>query len=250
MVGYVLGLGDRHPSNLMLDRKSGKILHIDFGDCFEVAMKRERFPEKVPFRLTRMLIKALEVSGIEGTFRITCENVMKVLRANKDSLIAILTAFVHDPLISFRLLIPLIMKANKRKKFMNKQVDSESLQIKEQEKQMMDNNNNNKVNKEKMDMKKVNNGDNGDDDIELEKKRIGSAEKKLYMEFEEKEDIESDDLNKIAKMVLERIINKLQGTDFNISNILDEKLQVEKLIKQATSHENLSQSYLGWCPFW
>lgn len=36
MVGYILGLGDRHPSNLMLDRLSGKILHIDFGDCFEV----------------------------------------------------------------------------------------------------------------------------------------------------------------------------------------------------------------------
>ena len=37
MVGYVLGLGDRHPSNLLLDRMSGKILHIDFGDCFEVS---------------------------------------------------------------------------------------------------------------------------------------------------------------------------------------------------------------------
>uniref|UniRef100_A0A1B0CB21 PI3K/PI4K catalytic domain-containing protein n=1 Tax=Lutzomyia longipalpis TaxID=7200 RepID=A0A1B0CB21_LUTLO len=36
MVGYILGLGDRHPSNLMLDRLSGKILHIDFGDCFEL----------------------------------------------------------------------------------------------------------------------------------------------------------------------------------------------------------------------
>jgi hypothetical protein len=36
MVGYVLGLGDRHPSNLALHRRSGKILHIDFGDCFEV----------------------------------------------------------------------------------------------------------------------------------------------------------------------------------------------------------------------
>ena len=33
IVGYVLGLGDRHPSNLMLERGSGKILHIDFGDC-------------------------------------------------------------------------------------------------------------------------------------------------------------------------------------------------------------------------
>ena len=56
MVGYVLGLGDRHPSNLMLDRKSGKVLHIDFGDCFEVAMQREKFPERIPFRLTRMLV--------------------------------------------------------------------------------------------------------------------------------------------------------------------------------------------------
>ena len=49
IVGYILGLGDRHPSNLMLDRRTGKVLHIDFGDCFEVAMKRDKFPEKVPF---------------------------------------------------------------------------------------------------------------------------------------------------------------------------------------------------------
>ena len=48
---------------------SGKILHIDFGDCFEVAMTRDKFPEKIPFRLTRMLINAMEVTGIEGTYR-------------------------------------------------------------------------------------------------------------------------------------------------------------------------------------
>ena len=46
MVGYILGLGDRHPSNLMLDRVSGKIIHIDFGDCFEVAMQRDKYPGK------------------------------------------------------------------------------------------------------------------------------------------------------------------------------------------------------------
>lgn len=45
----------------MLDRMSGKIVHIDFGDCFEVAMTREKFPEKIPFRLTRMLVNAMEV---------------------------------------------------------------------------------------------------------------------------------------------------------------------------------------------
>ena len=61
MTGYVLGLGDRHPSNIMMERNSGKIIHIDFGDCFELAIQRDKFPEKVPFRLTRMLVNAMEV---------------------------------------------------------------------------------------------------------------------------------------------------------------------------------------------
>jgi FKBP12-rapamycin complex-associated protein len=80
MVGYILGLGDRHPSNLLLDQVSGKIVHIDFvcgpkcrkrvradgqGDCFEIAQQRDKYPEKVPFRLTRMLIHAMEVSSFE-----------------------------------------------------------------------------------------------------------------------------------------------------------------------------------------
>ncbi|KAJ8613415.1 hypothetical protein CTAYLR_002279 [Chrysophaeum taylorii] len=104
MVGHILGLGDRHPSNLMLDRRTGKILHIDFGDCFEVAMHRDKFPERVPFRLTRMLVNAMEVSGVEGTFRSSCERVMRVLRHNRDSLLSMLEAFIHDPLISWRLL--------------------------------------------------------------------------------------------------------------------------------------------------
>jgi len=103
MVGYILGLGDRHPSNLMLDKVSGRVLHIDFGDCFEVAKNRDKFPEKVPFRLTRMLIKAMEVAGIEGSYRSTCERTMTVLRDSRDSLVAMLEAFVYDPLISWRL---------------------------------------------------------------------------------------------------------------------------------------------------
>ena len=59
---------------------------------------------QVPFRLTRMMIKAMEVSGIEGNFRTTCEETMRVLRTNKESVVAMLEAFVHDPLINWRLL--------------------------------------------------------------------------------------------------------------------------------------------------
>ncbi|KAI6224301.1 Serine/threonine-protein kinase TOR [Aphelenchoides fujianensis] len=103
MVGYILGLGDRHPSNLMLDRLSGKIVHIDFGDCFEVAMKRVKYPEKIPFRLTRMLVRAMEVTGVEGNYRLTCERVLRLLRNNHDSILAVLEAFVYDPVLNWRL---------------------------------------------------------------------------------------------------------------------------------------------------
>ena len=241
IVGYILGLGDRHPSNIMIDRNSGKVLHIDFGDCFEVAMKRDKFPEKIPFRLTRMLIKALEIGGIEGAFRITCENVMRVVRENRESLNVILAAFVHDPLISFRLLIPLIMKKNKNK------ITNDSNKNKKDDDVNDDNDEGNSVGNQKMMEEIINNNKN--DENELEKKRIGSDERKLYSELEEKDDTESDDLNQIAKIVLERVSDKLNGTDFNKNEELKVYDQIQRLIRQATSHENLSQSYLGWCPF-
>ena len=76
MVGHILGLGDRHPSNLLLERNTGKVVHIDFGDCFEVAMLREKFPEKVPFRLTRMLTHAMEVAW----FLFTSERILTITR--------------------------------------------------------------------------------------------------------------------------------------------------------------------------
>lgn len=101
MVGYVLGLGDRHLNNLMI-KKNGAIVHIDFGDCFETAMHREQFPEAVPFRLTRMLVRALGVIGVEGAYRLTSEHVMRQLRKYRDSLQSVLETFVHDPLVPWK----------------------------------------------------------------------------------------------------------------------------------------------------
>lgn len=75
MAGYILGLGDRHPSNLMLDRITGRVVHIDFGDCFEITSQRSKFPEIVPFRLTRMLTNCMGPGGIQGSYRLTCERV-------------------------------------------------------------------------------------------------------------------------------------------------------------------------------
>lgn len=67
-------------------------------------MTREKFPEKIPFRLTRMLTNAMEVTGLDGNYRITCHTVMEVLREHKDSVMAVLEAFVYDPLLNWRLM--------------------------------------------------------------------------------------------------------------------------------------------------
>ena len=56
-----------------------------------------------------ILIKTLEIWGIEGSFRTTCENIMRVVRENRESLIVILAAFAHDLVINFRSLIPFII---------------------------------------------------------------------------------------------------------------------------------------------
>lgn len=47
---------------------------------------------------------SLQVSRIEGSFRKTSEITMRVLRSNKESLMAVLEAFVYDPLITWRLI--------------------------------------------------------------------------------------------------------------------------------------------------
>ena len=102
IVGYILGLGDRHLNNLMM-RKEGHLVHVDFGDCFEVAMHRSQFTECVPFRLTRLLVSAMAVTGVEGAYRYTCEHVMTLLRRYRESLLSVLETFVYDPLINWKL---------------------------------------------------------------------------------------------------------------------------------------------------
>ncbi|OHT13142.1 hypothetical protein TRFO_16801 [Tritrichomonas foetus] len=102
MVGHIIGLGDRHPSNIMIQRETGNIVHIDFGESFDKAALRRQFPERVPFRLTKMFINALEGSIETGLFYEFATDVLKVLRESKATLTAHLTIFVEEPLTHFK----------------------------------------------------------------------------------------------------------------------------------------------------
>ncbi len=35
IVGHILGIGDRHLGNILIDQRSGEVVHIDFGFVFE-----------------------------------------------------------------------------------------------------------------------------------------------------------------------------------------------------------------------
>ena len=97
IVGFVLGLGDRHGDNILFDAGSGDTVHVDLNCLFEKGMTFE-IPERVPFRLTHNMVDALGVAGVEGAFRKTADITMSILRDNKDSLMSVLQAMVHDPL--------------------------------------------------------------------------------------------------------------------------------------------------------
>jgi FKBP12-rapamycin complex-associated protein len=259
IVGYILGLGDRDPNNILMNQETGKIVHIDFSNCFEVSMKRDTFPEKVPFRLTRMLIRALGITGVEGIFRLTCEKTLLLMKNNRDSLLAILSALVHNPLISFRLLIPLILKKQKKFNDNDKSLGEKELQLFDEIKSINSNETNKtikKKNKKKRlndySMKMNNNKKIKEDDFEGKEERqiMEREQRQIFNSFEENEDIDTDELYKIAQLVLQRISNKLIGMHYKIGEQLNEKEQVNYLIKEATSIENLASSYLGWRPYW
>jgi hypothetical protein len=247
VVGYILGLGDRHPNNIMIQRSTGRVVHIDFGDCFEVAMTRDRFPEKIPFRLTRMLKNAMEVSGVDGNFRSSAETVMTALRDNKDSLITMLAAFVQDPLISWRL-----VKRTGNEMLMsndvNKAIDESHLEVAI--------------------------GDEGDE--------VGDSPLMTLVPFSEDDDLAALEMTRRQRAdvsvaeedrkaneeevahqgvaILNRLASKLRGQEFGYSKklnngrggrrSLDPKSQVSKLITEATEISNIAQSWSGWYPFW
>ncbi|XP_042907666.1 serine/threonine-protein kinase SMG1 isoform X2 [Parasteatoda tepidariorum] len=100
VIGYIIGLGDRHLDNVLVDLSTGEVVHIDYNVCFEKG-KNLRVPEKVPFRMTPNIRTALGLNGVEGLFRLSCEHVMKVLRKGRETLLTLLEAFVYDPLVDW-----------------------------------------------------------------------------------------------------------------------------------------------------
>jgi len=101
IVGHILGIGDRHNNNILIHKKTGELVHIDFGIVFEQG-RLLTIPETVPFRLTRDIVDGMGPLGTEGAFAAAAEETLCILRENSSALLTILSAIMNDPLYEWR----------------------------------------------------------------------------------------------------------------------------------------------------
>ncbi|KAI8973303.1 hypothetical protein BDF20DRAFT_881619 [Mycotypha africana] len=100
--GYIVGIGDRHLDNFLLDLKSGRLVPIDFGYAFGAATELLAIPELVPFRLTRQLITVLEPLGTSGILENAMANILSAVQNEKELLLNVLSVFVKEPLLEWK----------------------------------------------------------------------------------------------------------------------------------------------------
>jgi phosphatidylinositol kinase/protein kinase (PI-3 family) len=48
-------------------------------------------------------VNAFGLTGVEGTFRLSCEHVLNILRKERDVILMLLESFIHDPLIEWNM---------------------------------------------------------------------------------------------------------------------------------------------------
>ena len=97
VASYVLGIGDRHLENFLVDKSTGQVVAIDFGHAFGSATTLLSIPELMPFRLSPQMVHVL---GPLGTDMLAphMSRTIKVMRDQKALLLSIASLFLSEPL--------------------------------------------------------------------------------------------------------------------------------------------------------
>ncbi|XP_027045855.1 DNA-dependent protein kinase catalytic subunit-like [Pocillopora damicornis] len=99
---YILGIGDRHLSNFLVDMETGRMIGIDFGHAFGSATQFQPLPELMPFRLTQQFINLMLPLQKSGTLQSVMIHTLRALRSNHDLLLDTMDVFIQEPSLDWQ----------------------------------------------------------------------------------------------------------------------------------------------------
>lgn len=100
LASYLIGVGDRHLENFLVDTSDGQVLGIDFGIAFGSGVHLAT-PELMPFRLTRQIEGVIAPHPKEGVYKQTMVHAMSALRKRKRLILDTCDIFVKEPLLDW-----------------------------------------------------------------------------------------------------------------------------------------------------
>ena len=102
--GYILGIGDRHLENFLLDGSTGGILPIDFGAVFGFATTSLPVPELIPFRMTPQFLSVMAPLPTEALLKTHMTSVLRALgeAAAKRTVLTVLEVFALEPTLDWQ----------------------------------------------------------------------------------------------------------------------------------------------------
>ncbi|KAK7881229.1 hypothetical protein WMY93_029638 [Mugilogobius chulae] len=99
---WVLGIGDRHLSNFMINTETGGMIGIDFGHAFGSATQFLPVPELMPFRLTQQFVNLMQPLKESGLIQSVMVHSLRAFRAEPDLLLNTMDVFVKEPSLDWK----------------------------------------------------------------------------------------------------------------------------------------------------
>lgn len=99
---WILGIGDRHLSNFMINTETGGMIGIDFGHAFGSATQFLPVPELMPFRLTRQFMNLMRPMAESGLIQSVMVHSLRAFRNDPDLLLNTMDVFVKEPSLDWK----------------------------------------------------------------------------------------------------------------------------------------------------
>uniref|UniRef100_A0A3B4GTT0 DNA-dependent protein kinase catalytic subunit n=1 Tax=Pundamilia nyererei TaxID=303518 RepID=A0A3B4GTT0_9CICH len=99
---WILGIGDRHLSNFMINMETGGMIGIDFGHAFGSSTQFLPVPELMPFRLTQQFVNLMQPLKESGLIQNIMVHSLRAYRAEPDLLLNTMDVFVKEPSLDWK----------------------------------------------------------------------------------------------------------------------------------------------------